>query len=115
MCIVSDGTTELLLRTETVDTGKYHIGALRKTAQSIYLNYYDSLNVSSSSDTNTDFESATSYSGEKFRIGCTQTEGGFNTRYLDGDFQEVIIYNRKLTDAETAQVADYLNKKYKIY
>ena len=118
---VSDGTTELLLRTETVDTGKYHIGALRKTGQSVYLNYYDSLNVSSSSDTNTDFESATSYSEEKFRIGCTQTTDGLippaatNTRYLDGDFQEVIIYNRKLTDAETAQVADYLNKKYKIY
>jgi hypothetical protein len=119
--LVSDGTIELSLRTGTVDKGKYHIGALRKKGQSVYLNYYDSLNVSSSSDTNTDFESATSYSEEKFRIGCTQTTDGLlppaaiNTRYLDGDFQEVIIYDILLTEAETAKVVDYLNKKYRIY
>ena len=119
--LVSDGTIELSLRTGTVDKGKYHIGALRKKDNRIYLNYYDSLNISSSSDTNTDFESGTSYSRKKFRIGCTQTTDGLlppaaiNTRYLDGDFQEVIIYDRLLTEDETAQVVDYLNKKYRIY
>jgi hypothetical protein len=119
--LVSDGTIELSLRTGTVDKGKYHIGALRKKDNRIYLNYYDSLNISSSSDTNTDFESGTYYSRKKFRIGCTQTTDGLlppaaiNTRYLDGDFQEVIIYDRLLTEDETAQVVDYLNKKYRIY
>ena len=39
---VSDGTTTLSKNTGTVDTGKYHIGALRKTGQNIYFNYYDS-------------------------------------------------------------------------
>ena len=118
---VSDGTTALLLRTETVDKGKYHIGALRKKDNRIYLNYYDSLNASSINSANADFQSATSYSEEKFRIGCTQRTDGLlpptaiNTRYLDGDFQEVIIYDRLLTEAETEKVVDYLNKKYRIY
>ena len=64
---------------------------------------------------------STSFKNEKFRIGSTQISDGLtppseiNTRYLDGDFQEVIIYDRKLTDKETAQVVGYLNLKYKIY
>ena len=118
---VSDGTIELSLKTGTVDKGKYHIGALRKKDNRIYLNYYDSLNISSINNANAGFESETSYSRKKFRIGCTQTTDGLlppaeiNTKYLDGDFQEVIIYDRLLTEAETAQVVDYLNKKYRIY
>jgi hypothetical protein len=118
---VSDGTTLLTKNTGTVNTGKYHIGALRKSGQTIYFNYYDSGNTFYASKYDGVFVNSTSFEQDKFRIGCTQTTDGLippaaiNTRYLDGDFQEVIIYNRKLTDAETAQVADYLNKKYKIY
>lgn len=118
---VSDGEAVLLLRTETVNTGKYHIGALRKKSQRAYLDYYDSSNSYSVNSNNEGFQINKSYSEEKFRIGCTQITDGLlppaaiNTRYLDGDLQEVITYDRKLTDAETAKVVDYLNKKYKIY
>ena len=35
--------------------------------------------------------------------------------YWTGDIQEVIIYNRALSDAEIADVRGYLNKKYRIY
>lgn len=118
---VSDGTTTLLRKTATVDTGKYHIASLRKTSKYIYLDYYDSTSSVVLSSGNAAFIGTTSFEQEKFRIGCTQTTDGLippaaiNTRYLDGDFQEVIIYDRKLTDAETAQVVDYLNKKYRIY
>ena len=118
---VSDGTTTLLENTGTGDTGKYHIGVLRKYSDSIQFNYYDSLSQANSSDTNAAFVAATSFEQDKFRIGCTQTTDGLippaaiNTKYLDGDFQEVIIYDRKLTNAETAKVVDYLNKKYRIY
>jgi hypothetical protein len=38
--LISDGTTILLEKTATVDTGKYHIGVLRKTSKNIHLNYY---------------------------------------------------------------------------
>tara|TARA_R110000772_G_scaffold133095_1_gene241523 strand:+ start:1572 stop:2741 length:1170 start_codon:yes stop_codon:yes gene_type:complete len=40
--------------------------------------------------------------------------GGVGT-YWDGEIQEVIIYNRALSDAETADVRGYLNLKYRIY
>ena len=118
---VSDGTTLLTKNTGTVNTGKFHIASLRKSGKIIDFNFYDSLNSISSTDTDAAFVSATSFEQEKFRIGCTQTTDGLippaaiNTRYLDGDFQEVIIYDRKLTDEETAKVVDYLNKKYRIY
>ena len=118
---VSDGTTLLTKNTGTVNTGKFHIASLRKSGKIIDFNFYDSLNSISSTDTDAAFVSATSFEQEKFRIGCTQTTDGLippaaiNTRYLDGDFQEVIIYDRKLTDSETEKVVDYLNKKYRIY
>ena len=118
---VSDGTTLLTKNTGTVNTGKYHIGALRKSGQTIYFNYYDSGNTFYAPKYDGVFVSSTSFEQDKFRIGCTQTTDGLippaaiNTRYLDGDFQEVIIYDRKLTDGETEKVVDYLNKKYRIY
>tara|TARA_R110000744_G_scaffold15001_6_gene42291 strand:- start:1598 stop:2788 length:1191 start_codon:yes stop_codon:yes gene_type:complete len=118
---VSDGTTLLTKNTGTVNTTKIHIASLRKSGTAIDFNFYDSLNSIASSDTDVAFVSATSFEQEKFRIGATLISDGLippaaiHTRNLDGDFQEVIIYDRKLTDGETAKVVDYLNKKYKIY
>jgi len=116
---VSNGETISRDRTLTSDIGKYHIGGLRKGANSISLSYYDS--SSSIERITASSIEGTSFSEQKFRIGCTQISDGdtpptaVNTRYLDGDLQEVIIYDRVLTDAETAKVVDYLNKKYRIY
>ena len=118
---VSDGTTLLSGKTTTVDTGKYHIGVLRKDREYLNFNYYDSSGSTVSVDSSIDFNTQTSFEKEKFRIGCTQTSNGLlpptaiNTRYLDGNFQEVIVYDRKLNDTETANVVNYLNNKYKIY
>ena len=118
---VSDGTTVLLKNTGTIDTGKYHIGVLRKEFKSIYLNYYDSSSSVVGENTNSAFITATSFEHQKFRIGCNQTSNGLvprasiNSEYLDGNVQEVIIYDRKLNDTETANVVKYLNNKYKIY
>ena len=118
---VSDGTTLLTKNTGTVNTSKFHIASLRKSGTTIDFNFYDSLNSIASSDTDAVFVSSTSFENEKFRIGCTQITDGLippaaiNARYLNGDWQELIIYDRKLTDDETAKVVDYLNKKYRIY
>tara|TARA_R110001583_G_scaffold109747_3_gene258548 strand:+ start:2632 stop:3834 length:1203 start_codon:yes stop_codon:yes gene_type:complete len=118
---VSDGTTTLDLQTTTSVSGKFHIASLRKTYKTIDLNYYDSTSSVALTNSNAVFIGTTSFEQDKFRIGCTQTTDGLippaaiNTKYLDGDFQEVIIYDRKLTDGETAKVVDYLNKKYRIY
>ena len=118
---VSDGTTTLLEKTATVDTGKFHIASLRKEAKTIYFNYYDSVNTFYASEFDASFVNGTSFEQDKFRLGCNKESNGLvppsltNVRYLKGDFQEVIIYDRKLTDAETEKVVDYLNKKYRIY
>jgi hypothetical protein len=118
---VSDGATLLSGKTSTIDTGKYHIGVLRKVGEYLNFNYYDSSGSTVSVDSDVNFNTQTSFEKEKFRIGCTQTSNGLlpptaiNTRYLDGNFQEVIIYDRKLNDIETANVVKYLNNKYKIY
>ena len=118
---VSDGSTVLAGQTSTVDTGKYHIGVLRKVGEYLNFNYYDSTSSVSSVDSNPAFEDETSYQQEKFTIGCLQSTDGLNpsslinTKYLDGNFQEVIVYDRKLNDTETANVVNYLNNKYKIY
>ena len=118
---VSDGTTTLLEKTATIDTGKFHIASLRKEGATIYFNYYDSGNTFYAPEYDGAFDTAKSFEQDKFTVGCVKASNGLippaetNTRYLDGDFQELIIYDRKLTDEETAKVVDYLNKKYRIY
>ena len=42
--------------------------------------------------------------------------GSYNsTNNMDGQLNELIIFNRALTDTEIAEVRGYLNLKYKIY
>jgi hypothetical protein len=118
---VSDGTTVNTLSASQNGVGRFHIACLSKWNRSIFLDYKSSLGTSNLVNYEGAFDINASFEQEKFRIGCARESNGLvppaaiNTKYLDGDFQEVIIYDRKLTDAETAQVVDYLNKKYRIY
>tara|TARA_R110000824_G_scaffold202163_4_gene386397 strand:+ start:2169 stop:3377 length:1209 start_codon:yes stop_codon:yes gene_type:complete len=119
---VSDGTTTLLQETIPVVTGNNHIAVLRKQNRSIYFSYYDSTYSNDNlHNYNAAFDLTASFENESFRIGGTRHSDGLippasvGTRYLHGDFQEAIIYDRKLSDIEMAKVVDYLNKKYKIY
>ena len=118
---VSDGTTVLTQNTGTVNTNDYHIGAIKKSGDTIDFYYYDSLNSIVSTYTDAAFDLSKSFEDEKFRIGGTIDSDGLippaliNARYLDGNFQEFVVWDRKLTDGETAKVLDYLNKKYNIY
>ena len=52
-----------------------------------------------------------SFDDANFYIG---SRGG-SASFLSGQFNELIIYDRALTDAEINDVAGYLNLKYKIY
>ena len=85
------------------------------------LDYYDIATSYNLTNYNAAFTTSTSFQNEKFRIGSTQTSDGLappsaiNTRYLDGEVQELIIYDRKLSDDEVSKVVGYLNLKYKIY
>ena len=110
---VGDGTSLMTVNTGTVNTGTHHIAALRKTSQTIHFDYHDSANsISNLQNTNPVFVLGTSFQNNKFTVGGTQKSA---TRYLDGDLQEVIMYDKKLNDFDTAKVIDYLNKKYRIY
>lgn len=48
-----------------------------------------------------------------FRVGYV--EDGTEQSHWNGDIQEVIMYNRALSESEIANVKGYLNLKYKIY
>jgi hypothetical protein len=67
------------------------------------------------------YSPTTTFNDKKFRIGCTMNSDGnvppseISYKHLDGDFQEIIMYDKTLNDFELAKVVDYLNKKYKIY
>ena len=119
---VSDGTTTLLQQSVPVVTGNNHIAVLRKQNRSVYFSYYDSTwTTDYLTNYNGAFTIATSFENNTFTVGCTrESDGGappatINARYLDGDFQEIIMYDRKLGNEEVAKIVDYLNKKYKIY
>ena len=102
---------ELEVDNSTNILGKNHIGILKKYADTIDLHYYDSVNSTLSSDTNGAFPQELQFDIQKFNIGSFDG----TVRHLDGEIQEVIIYNRALSDSEIADVKGYLNLKYKIY
>ena len=102
---------ELEVDNSTNILGKNHIGILKKYADTIDLHYYDSVNSTLSSDTNGAFPQELQFDIQKFNIGSFDG----TVRHLDGEIQEVIIYNRALSDSEIADVIGYLNLKYKIY
>ena len=87
-----------------------HIACARVKDTDFYLQYNNNtevtVNYSSYSNTN-------GFNIAPFTIG--HIDLGSAGTYWNGDIQEVIIYNRALSDAETAEVRGYLNLKYKIY
>ena len=100
----SDGVTELITDTAVNNKGQNHIGVLIKNNRTINLKYYDSLNSITKTTTNIEFNVDTTYNESTFSLGI-----------LDGQAQELIVYNRVLSDTEIAKIKGYLNLKYKIY
>ena len=107
---VNDGTTLLTTNTAVDNTLSNHIGLLKKHNKRIDLEYYDSSNSITTTDTDAAFDNAFSFNTAKFDIGSLNSSS-----FLSGQLQEVIIYNRALSSTEIANVKGYLNLKYKIY
>jgi hypothetical protein len=109
--------------TTYTDLGKPHISVLRFQNVRIICDYLSADWKYKNEDFyNINFYSpTTTFNDKKFRIGCTMNSDGnvppseISYKHLDGDFQEIIMYNKSLNDFELAKVVDYLNKKYKIY
>ena len=107
---VSDGVTSLSTNTATVNTLSGHIGVLKKHNKRIDLEYYDSANTITTTDNDSGFNHSFEFNTATFDVGSLST-----SNFLNGQLQEVIIYNRALSTTEIADVRGYLNLKYKIY
>ena len=107
---VNDGVTSLSTNTSVVNTLSSHIGVLKKHNKRIDLEYYDSANTITTTDNDSGFNHSFEFNTATFDIGSLNT-----SNFLNGQLQEVIIYNRALSTTEIADVRGYLNLKYKIY
>jgi len=108
--LVSDGVISLSKNTGVVNIGSNHIGILKKSNESIDLEYYDASNSITRTYNDSDFDNSYPFNTAKFDIGLINA-----SQFLRGQLQEVIIYNRALSSNEIADVRGYLNLKYKIY
>ena len=83
--------------------------------------YKDSSNSNNINDYDGAFDLTELFEQSEFTLGCTSDSDGLippseiNKNFLSGSIQEVIIYERKITDFELSKIQDYLNKKYRIY
>tara|TARA_B110000444_G_C18846782_1_gene602519 strand:+ start:310 stop:1449 length:1140 start_codon:yes stop_codon:yes gene_type:complete len=108
--VVEDGTTTLTTITDSSVLNKGNIAILKKSSKTINLEYYDSSTSDSKTDTDVSFNETLTYNQNVFYLG---TLAGGNL--LNGQMQEVIVYNRALSASEISDVKGYLNLKYKIY
>jgi len=109
--MVNDGINQLRTGTSVDNTGSYHIGVVGKEGKTINVEYYDDSNSITNSYTNGSFDNSVPFNETILNVGSLDG----TTELLDGSVQEVIVYNRKLSDAEVSKVVGYLNLKYKIY
>ena len=111
--IIDGGGTSLELLLELTDTTRYHIGMFKLHNKRLYLNY-DALGNSQSSSVNDAlYDHSEVFNKSTYDIGFI--DNGVSTDYFDGNFHELIVFNRKLEDTEIADVKKYLNDKYNIY
>ena len=107
--VSDDAGVEATTRTGSDNKDDAHIAILKKSGTRVTLEYYDASTSHTSSDIQGAFDTADTFNGEKFTVGLHASH------YLNGEFNELIIFNRALTDVEIADVKGYLNLKYKIY
>tara|TARA_R110002153_G_scaffold82962_2_gene208932 strand:- start:424 stop:1563 length:1140 start_codon:yes stop_codon:yes gene_type:complete len=107
---VSDGTNTITANTAVDNKASNHISILKKNNKRIDLEYYDSANSITATDNDASFDNTFVFNTATFNIGSYNS-----TNNMDGQLNELIIFNRALTDTEIAEVRGYLNLKYKIY
>lgn len=110
-----DGVKTMNVDSGNDNRGKNHIGIIKKSNQTVDLEYYDTNETFSDSTTNLSFEGTLEYNRQPFTIGALVSTSGVSSLFLDGNLQEIIVFNRPLNDTEIADVKGYLNNKYNIY
>lgn len=92
------------------DTSNYHVGVAHFHNKKLHLEFNNTL---SSHVNESGFDHNTTFNDATYTVGYKLTEDA--THYLDGNIQEIIIYNQELDSAKIANVKSYLNTKYNIY
>lgn len=107
--LVSDGTNTITNNLTNSVTTNYFIGMVQLSGKSLRVDY-DSLG-SSVTATSTDgaYDDSTVFNTSTFTIGLSETKN------LQGNIQEFIIYNSALSNYDISNIKGYLNKKYNIY
>lgn len=117
---VSDGTNILTGSAGEDAEGIYHIGCLRKHNRSIFVDYKSATSTSDLGDYDSSFDLTQQYSLKPFTLGCSQNTDGLlppatiETSFIEGDWQELIIYEKKIEEFQLEKIIGYLSKKYKI-
>ena len=107
---VADAASQTMqTRTGIAVTGSPHIAVLKKHNKRIDLDYNDSSNRIQNTSNNSGFDNTQTFNQNTFKVGYNDIS------YLGGELNELIIFNRSLSDTEIADVKGYLNLKYKIY
>jgi len=96
---VNDGTYDLSVSTTDDAHGDYHIGIMHFHNKRVHLEYYDALGSFNNTDTNSSFDHEFTFNTASFDIGKYYT-----SHDMQGEFNELIIFNRQLNDAEIADV-----------
>jgi len=106
--LVADGTTTL--QSSSRDSSNYGLIATGLDGSTGRLK--TSINDSSDAvDSSGSWDDTTTFNGAAFAIGRKKGVEVFTNTNVE----EVIVYNRELTDSEKTDIKNYLNYKYKIY
>ena len=93
-------------------TTSYHICSARFDGSEgdVFLQYNNETEGTASI---TAYDHAGGWDDQVFTIGWVLEGAAKN--YLKGDIQEIIIYNKAVSDADRDKIKNYLNNKYNIY
>ena len=108
--LVSDGTNSIAVNsTSSTILNSANITTLIKESKTLSLQYDDSSASTKTATTNSSFNAERTFNSAVFTLGKT-TDG-----LINGQYNELIVYNRALSNEEITEVKEYLNLKYKIY
>ena len=107
---VGDGTNNLTLSSSSESAlNSPNITTVIKNSKTLTLEYDDATASTTNSTTNSSFDATRTFNHTTFNVGKA------STAYMNGEYNELIIYNGVLSAAQISDVKNYLNTKYKIY
>jgi len=107
---VNDGTNTLTLSSASESAlNSPNITTVIKNGKTLTLEYDDATASTAALTTNSSFDATRTFNHTTFNVGKA------TTTYMNGEYNELIIYNGVLSAEQISDVKNYLNTKYKIY